>query len=348
MDFSVPPWVEVALFFIRYVTCEGFPSTIYKYHLKLLTSLCFQQCINMPYFLWNNVQRMARAAQCSCQPLKTLTNHGLVKLLVMHVLEKTPVSWSQFIRLSEEELAELIPEVAETLAERDGLSRLAEAAETIAEGQRMGVDTQESASDEDEETGKPSVEVREVGGMRQVINLDSEEEEAEGSIPPNPFPEQERDVATPSADEQERDVATPSADEQERDVSILPADDHEMDVDTPSSDEQERNVATPPIYEQEVTDVVTQEPMPELSEFPVCEDGAATPPIGEQVMTDVVTQEPASEQVVPENPIFEDTTTTPPVCEQEMTDVVTQEPASEHASPENPEPELGVAIPGEV
>jgi hypothetical protein len=59
----------------------------------------------------------------------------------MHVLEKTPVSWPQFIRLSEEELAELIPEVAETLAERDGLSRLAEAAKTIVEGQRMGVDT---------------------------------------------------------------------------------------------------------------------------------------------------------------------------------------------------------------
>jgi hypothetical protein len=31
------------------------------------------------------------------------------------------------------------------------------------------------------------VEVREVGEMRQVINLDSEEEEEEGSIIPNPF-----------------------------------------------------------------------------------------------------------------------------------------------------------------
>jgi hypothetical protein len=131
-------------------------------------------------------------------------------------------------------------------------------------------------------------------------------------------------------------------------LAIPPVDDHEMDVDTPSSDEQERNVATPPIYEQEVTDVVTQEPTPELSEFPVCEDGAATPPIGEQVMTDVVTQEPVSEQAIPENPIFEDTTTTPPVCEQEMTDVVTQEPTSEHVAPKNPEPELGAAIPGEV
>ena len=57
------------------------------------------------------------------------------------------------------------------------------------------------------------MEVREVGGMRQVINLDLDEEEAEGSIPPNPFPEQERDVATPSADEQEIDVSTPSVDE---------------------------------------------------------------------------------------------------------------------------------------
>ena len=53
----------------------------------------------------------------------------------------------------------------------------------------MGADTHKSASDEDEEIGKPSVEIREVGGTRQGINLDLEEEEAEGSIPPNPFPE---------------------------------------------------------------------------------------------------------------------------------------------------------------
>jgi hypothetical protein len=66
-----------------------------------------------------------------------------------------------------------------------------------------------------------------------------------------------------------------------KETLLFHPDDHEMDVDTPSSDEQERNVATPPIYEQEVTDVVTQEPAPELSEFPICEDGAATPPIGE-------------------------------------------------------------------
>jgi len=60
-----PPWAEVAFFFIRYVTCEGLPSTIYKYHLKLLISMCFQQRINMPYFLWNNIQRMALASQFS-------------------------------------------------------------------------------------------------------------------------------------------------------------------------------------------------------------------------------------------------------------------------------------------
>jgi hypothetical protein len=55
-------------------------------------------------------------------------------LLIVHGLYQTPMSWPQFIRLSEEELVELIPEVAETLAERDGMSRLAEAAENIVEG----------------------------------------------------------------------------------------------------------------------------------------------------------------------------------------------------------------------
>jgi hypothetical protein len=58
------------------------------------------------------------------------------------------------------------------------LSGLAEDDETIAKAQRMGDDTRESSLAEYEETRKPSMEVREVGGMRQVINLDSEEEEA--------------------------------------------------------------------------------------------------------------------------------------------------------------------------
>ena len=59
----------------------------------------------------------------------------------MDELDKIHVIWSQFIRLSEEELAELIPEVAETLEERYGMSRLAEAAKNIAEGKIMGDDT---------------------------------------------------------------------------------------------------------------------------------------------------------------------------------------------------------------
>jgi len=59
----------------------------------------------------------------------------------MHALEQTPVSWSQFIRLSEEELVELISKVEETLVERDGMSRFEEAIETIVEEQITGVDT---------------------------------------------------------------------------------------------------------------------------------------------------------------------------------------------------------------
>ena len=77
---------------------------------------------------------MAQAAHRSHQPLKTLINHGHFNIIVLHVLEQSLMSWSQFIRLSKEELAELIPEVVETLAQREGLRKLAEVDKTIVEG----------------------------------------------------------------------------------------------------------------------------------------------------------------------------------------------------------------------
>lgn len=38
-----------------------------------------------------------------------LTNHGLVKLLVVHALSQTSVAWPQSTELAEEELAAMIP-----------------------------------------------------------------------------------------------------------------------------------------------------------------------------------------------------------------------------------------------
>ena len=38
-----------------------------------------------------------------------LTNHGLVKLLVVHALSLTSVAWAQFTEVEEEELVAMIP-----------------------------------------------------------------------------------------------------------------------------------------------------------------------------------------------------------------------------------------------
>jgi hypothetical protein len=120
------------------------------------------------------------------------------------------------------------------------------------------------------------VEVREVGGMRQVINLDSEEEEAEGSIPPNPFYEQERDVATPPIYEQEvNDNVTKELVPELSEFTVC-----------------EYGAATTPISEQVMIDVVTQEPASEqaIPENIIFEDTTTTP-VCEQEMTDAVKQE---------------------------------------------------------
>ena len=64
---SLPrPWSEVAEAVIKYITCEGRYSTVFKYHLRILAHLRFPQAeafsMNVPYFLLRSLNLMANSA----------------------------------------------------------------------------------------------------------------------------------------------------------------------------------------------------------------------------------------------------------------------------------------------
>lgn len=61
----IPPWNEVSLQILRYITCEGHHSIVYGYHFRLLTelrhriNLPVEQKLSLPYFLLQSLTECA-------------------------------------------------------------------------------------------------------------------------------------------------------------------------------------------------------------------------------------------------------------------------------------------------
>ena len=104
----LPPWNEVSLQIMKYITCEGRYSIVYAYHFRLLNELRHQidlpatQRLSIPYFLLQSLM------ECSTK-LKDgipdqVAHHGLVKLLVEDALHsyKVPLAWESFRNLTRE------------------------------------------------------------------------------------------------------------------------------------------------------------------------------------------------------------------------------------------------------
>lgn len=81
---------------------------MFKYYFRILAHLWFPQAevfsLNMPFFLLRSLQLMAHSAQRSRQVAVVITNHGLVRLLVMHVIGRFQIPWETFWDSTEEEI----------------------------------------------------------------------------------------------------------------------------------------------------------------------------------------------------------------------------------------------------
>ena len=104
----LPPWNEVSLKIMKYITCEGRFSIVYGYHFQLLTELRHQMDLpvenklSLPYFLLQSLIECATKLKEGTPD--QVAHHGLIKLLVEDALHtyKVPLSWEAFINLTKD------------------------------------------------------------------------------------------------------------------------------------------------------------------------------------------------------------------------------------------------------
>jgi len=112
-------WRNILLLLQKFVTCEGRYGTFYVYHMRLMLHFLGED-LNLPYFLYQSLKKMASCVQRRVQFLETTVyHHGLVKILIEHHLSKSNDTWDDFlIRNHFEEAKELSPEPQATKRSR--------------------------------------------------------------------------------------------------------------------------------------------------------------------------------------------------------------------------------------
>ena len=105
------PWNDMALFIHKYITCEGRYMTIFRYQFKEMASLHFlvlDNALNIPFYLKSTLNWISRSSKMDLSLVVSLTNHGLVRLLIINTLLQTLVTWPQFIELPSNELTKML------------------------------------------------------------------------------------------------------------------------------------------------------------------------------------------------------------------------------------------------
>ena len=80
---------------IKYITCEGRSIIVFNYHFTLLNHLRHQK---LPYFMLRNINDMDETFKMAAHPETCVTNHGLIKLIVLDALNQKGMSSKDFKR----------------------------------------------------------------------------------------------------------------------------------------------------------------------------------------------------------------------------------------------------------
>lgn len=84
----------------RYFTCEGRYHKAYSYHFKLLLHFTGMISLDFPFFLYLSIAKMVDKVKMKTQGCETsLFHHGLIKLIVLHELQRIKKEWSSFLFL---------------------------------------------------------------------------------------------------------------------------------------------------------------------------------------------------------------------------------------------------------
>jgi hypothetical protein len=82
----------------RYFTCEGRSYKVYQYHIRLLMHFTGEIPLNLPFYLYRSLGKMANKVQAKTDQLKSSLFHfSLVNLLVVEELRKMNRDWDSFL-----------------------------------------------------------------------------------------------------------------------------------------------------------------------------------------------------------------------------------------------------------
>lgn len=84
---------------MKYFTCEGRFSGIYTYPIWLLMHFTMVKMLNIPYFLFQDIDKMAYIFQKREyeNKMKSIFHHSHIKIIILHHLKQLNISWSTFI-----------------------------------------------------------------------------------------------------------------------------------------------------------------------------------------------------------------------------------------------------------
>ena len=70
---------------MKYITCEGWFSRMYRYHVRLRMHFTSTKALNLSNFLFRSVVKMTEKVKTRGQPhITNLFHYRLIKILVMH------------------------------------------------------------------------------------------------------------------------------------------------------------------------------------------------------------------------------------------------------------------------
>lgn len=71
---------------IQYFICEGRFSRLYAYHIRLLMHFTRVRVMNIPYFMFHNIEKMVPLVQrkTPAQQHNSVYHYALIKIVVVH------------------------------------------------------------------------------------------------------------------------------------------------------------------------------------------------------------------------------------------------------------------------
>jgi hypothetical protein len=92
------PFQNILKVIRRYFTCEGRFDRVYPYHIRLLMHFTGKKPLNLPFFLYRSLEKMADNIQAKAdQPGNNLSHLSLIKLLVVEELRHLNKDWDSFL-----------------------------------------------------------------------------------------------------------------------------------------------------------------------------------------------------------------------------------------------------------